>query len=81
MADSFTVFYDDIDNIYLFITVASRRAHQLYRGARPRLPVSSGEKPTVTAMRETLQGLVQFKQEYEFEKPDTKMQSMNISFM
>ena len=81
MAEAFTLFYDDIDNIYLFITVASRRAHQLFRGARPRVPVRPGEKPTVTAMRETLQNLVQFTQEYEFEKPDTKLQSMNISFM
>lgn len=81
MSDDFRFFYDNIDNIYLFITVATQRAHQLLSGATPRINPTPGMKPTVIAIQETLQKLVRYTHEYEIEKPDLKLQSMNISFM
>ena len=81
MHEDFCIYHDDLANIYLFITLASQRAHQLLSGASPRVEAAEREKPTIIAMREALQGLLKYTQEYEMERPDVKFQSMNISFM
>jgi len=51
--------YDNIDNRFLFVMVAAKRALQLQRGARPRTDAGT-KKPTVVAMAELLEEKVQY---------------------
>ena len=44
---------DKIDNRFLFVIVAAKRALQLQRGAKPRVETST-KKPTVVGMSEVL---------------------------
>ncbi len=48
---------DEEQGVYRFIIAAARRARQLQRGARPRIPTTS-RKPTKIAMEEIRTGLV-----------------------
>jgi DNA-directed RNA polymerase subunit omega len=50
---------DKIDNRFLFVMVAAKRALQLQRGAKPRADVGV-RKPTVVAMLESLEERVQY---------------------
>ena len=45
--------YDNIENRFLFVLVAAKRALQLQKGARPRVDVAT-KKPTVVAELEVL---------------------------
>ena len=51
--------YDNIDNRFLFVLVAAKRALQLQKGARPRVEVGT-KKPTMVGMSEVLVDKVQF---------------------
>ena len=51
--------YDDLDNPFLFVVVAAKRAEQLQRGALPRVTLKS-KKGTTIAMVETLKNRVNF---------------------
>ena len=51
--------YDNIDNRFLFVLVAAKRALQLQKGARPRVE-SSTKKPTVVSELEVLAEKVTF---------------------
>jgi DNA-directed RNA polymerase omega subunit len=51
--------YDNIDNRFLFVLVAAKRALQLQKGARARVEVST-KKPTVVAELEVLASKVNF---------------------
>lgn len=55
-----SISYDNLDNRFLFVTLAAKRALQLQKGARPRVDHLSGRKPTVIAMTEVLQNKVEF---------------------
>ena len=77
--ESLHVYYEDVENMYLFIVLVAQRVDQLYRGARPRVEVTPGEKPTVVAMREVLNGRVRYTHKKEIERPEVKAQSMSIS--
>ncbi len=79
--ESLHVFYEDVENMYMFITLAAQRVDQLYRGARPRVKVAPDEKPTVVAMREVLAGKVRYETPPSLPRPLMKEQSMNVSFM
>lgn len=79
--ESLHVFYEDVENMYMFITLAAQRVDQLYRGARPRVKVDPDEKPTVVAMREVLAGKVRYETPPSLPRPLMKEQSMNVSFM
>ncbi|GBC85049.1 DNA-directed RNA polymerase subunit omega [bacterium HR11] len=80
--ESLHVFYEDVENMYMFITLAAQRVDQLYRGARPRVkPLTPDEKPTVLAMREVLAGKVRYETPPSLPRPIMKEQSMNVSFM
>ena len=46
--------YDNIENRFLFVMIAAKRALQLQKGAKPRVEVGT-KKPTVTAMLEVLE--------------------------
>ena len=48
---------EKIDSKFRFVLLASQRAEQLVRGARPRLTTPPNQ-PTVTAMREILEDRV-----------------------
>jgi DNA-directed RNA polymerase subunit omega len=61
---------DKIDNRFLFVMVAAKRALQLQRGAKPRADVGV-RKPTVIAMLETLETKVQ----YELPEPSKEKKS------
>ena len=50
---------DKIDNRFLFVIIAAKRALQLQRGAKPRADVGV-RKPTVVAMLETLENKIAF---------------------
>ncbi len=50
---------DKIDNRFLFVMIAAKRALQLQRGAKPRTDIGI-RKPTVVAMLESLEHKVQF---------------------
>ncbi|MCI0445090.1 DNA-directed RNA polymerase subunit omega [bacterium] len=54
---------DQVDNRFLFVMVAAKRALQLQRGAKPRADVGI-RKPTVVAMLESLE------QKVSYELPD-----------
>ena len=54
---------DQVDNRFLFVMVAAKRALQLQRGAKPRADVGI-RKPTVVAMLESLE------QKVSYEVPD-----------
>jgi len=79
--ESLHVFYEDVENMYMFITLAAQRVEQLYRGARPRVKAAPDEKPTVVAMREVLAGKVHYETPPSLPRPIMKEQSMNVSFM
>jgi DNA-directed RNA polymerase subunit omega len=49
--------YDNIENRFLFVMIAAKRALQLQKGAKPRVEVGT-KKPTVTAMLEVLENKV-----------------------
>jgi DNA-directed RNA polymerase omega subunit len=51
--------YDNIDNRFLFVLVAAKRALQLQKGARPRVDIST-KKPTVVAELEVLGSKVNY---------------------
>ncbi len=51
--------YDNIENRFLFVLVAAKRALQLQKGARPRVDVGS-KKPTVVAELEVLASKVNY---------------------
>ena len=48
---------DQVENRFLFVMLAAKRALQLQRGAKPRADVGV-RKPTVVAMLETLENKV-----------------------
>jgi DNA-directed RNA polymerase subunit omega len=48
-----------VDSKFRFVLLAANRAEQLMRGARPKLEAPS-RKPTVVAMRELSQGVVEW---------------------
>jgi len=50
---------DNVDNRFLFVLVAARRALQLQKGAKPRVETIT-KKPTVVAMSEVLGSKVQY---------------------
>lgn len=50
---------DKVENRFLFVLVAAKRALQLQKGAKPRVDVGT-KKPTVTAMAEVVQNRVQY---------------------
>jgi DNA-directed RNA polymerase subunit omega len=54
---------DQVDNRFLFVMIAAKRALQLQRGAKPRADVGV-RKPTVVAMLESLE------QKVSYEVPD-----------
>jgi DNA-directed RNA polymerase subunit omega len=54
---------DQVENRFLFVMVAAKRALQLQRGAKPRADVGV-RKPTVVAMLESLE------QKVSYEVPD-----------
>jgi DNA-directed RNA polymerase omega subunit len=51
--------YDNIDNRFLFVLVAAKRALQLQKGARPRVEIGT-KKPTVVAELEVLNNKVNY---------------------
>jgi DNA-directed RNA polymerase omega subunit len=59
METSTNISLDHIDNRFLFVLVAAKRALQLQRGARARVDVGT-KKSTVIAMTEVLDEKVQF---------------------
>ena len=59
MDRSAVISYDNIDNRFLFVLVAAKRALQLQKGARPRVE-SPTKKPTVVAELEVLATKVSF---------------------
>ena len=59
MDRSAVISYDNIDNRFLFVLVAAKRALQLQKGARPRVE-SPTKKPTVVAELEVLANKVSF---------------------
>jgi len=52
---------DNVENRFLFVLVAARRALQLQKGAKARVDIST-KKPTVVAMSEVLESKVQYHQ-------------------
>ncbi|MGM0564650.1 MAG: DNA-directed RNA polymerase subunit omega [Pseudomonadota bacterium] len=46
-----------MDNLFQLVLVSSKRARQIAEGAEPMVPVE-GDKPTVIALREIAEGLV-----------------------
>jgi DNA-directed RNA polymerase subunit omega len=59
METSTNISLDHIDNRFLFVLLAAKRALQLQRGARPRVDVGT-KKSTVIAMTEVLDEKVKF---------------------
>jgi DNA-directed RNA polymerase omega subunit len=59
MDRSAVISYDNIDNRFLFVLVAAKRALQLQKGARPRVE-SPTKKPTVVSELEVLANKVSF---------------------
>ena len=59
MDRSAIISYDNIDNRFLFVLVAAKRALQLQKGARPRVE-SQTKKPTVVAELEVLADTVKY---------------------
>jgi len=59
MDRSAIISYDNIDNRFLFVLVAAKRALQLQKGARIRVE-SQTKKPTVVAELEVLAGKVNY---------------------
>ena len=57
MDRSAVISYDNIDNRFLFVLVAAKRALQLQKGARHRVDAPT-KKPTVVAELEVLAGKV-----------------------
>ena len=51
--------YDNIDNRFLFVIIAAKRALQLQKGAKARTETGT-KKPTVNAMQEVLEDKVEF---------------------
>ena len=49
---------DNVDNRFDLVMVASKRAHQLATGGKEPLVDWSNDKPTVVALREIAEGLV-----------------------
>ena len=64
--------YDDLDNPFLFVVVAAKRAEQLQRGALPRVTLKS-KKGTTIAMVETLKNRVNYFEEPVHKKNDRKV--------
>lgn len=59
---------ENCPNVYFLIKLAAKRAHQLQRGATPKIPVLMTEDghvdaPTVFALREIAAGFVDFDNE------------------
>lgn len=50
---------DQVDNRFLFVMIAAKRALQLQKGAKPRTDVGT-KKPTVVAMLEALENRVSY---------------------
>jgi len=50
---------DHVENRFLFVLVAAKRALQLQKGAKPRVELGT-KKPTVLAMSEVLDSKVQY---------------------
>lgn len=48
------------ENQYRLLRIASQRAKQLYRGAKPRVEDSEGQKHTTVALRELAEGLIEY---------------------
>jgi DNA-directed RNA polymerase subunit omega len=48
---------DNVDNRFQLVLIASKRARQISMGADPLVPIDN-DKPTVIALREIAQGLV-----------------------
>ncbi|EDY85755.1 DNA-directed RNA polymerase, omega subunit [gamma proteobacterium HTCC5015] len=48
---------DQMDNLFQLVLVSSKRARQIAEGAEPMVEVD-GDKPTVLALREIAEGLV-----------------------
>ena len=57
MDRSAIISYDTVDNRFLFVLVAAKRALQLQKGGRPRVEAPT-KKPTVVAELEVLAGKV-----------------------
>jgi len=49
---------DRVDSTFRFILIAANRAEQLMRGARPRVDMPHGTKPSRIALREVSENLV-----------------------
>lgn len=59
MDQSANISLDQVDNRFLFVLVAAKRALQLQKGAKPKVD-SPTKKPTVVAMVETLEQKIPF---------------------
>ena len=59
MDRSAIISYDNIDNRFLFVLVAAKRALQVQKGGRPRVEAPT-KKPTVVAELEVLANKVNF---------------------
>ena len=59
MDRSAIISYDNIDNRFLFVLVAAKRALQVQKGGRPRVDAPT-KKPTVVAELEVLAGKVNY---------------------
>ena len=59
MDRSAVISYDNIDNRFLFVLVAAKRALQVQKGGRPRVDAPT-KKPTVVAELEVLAGKVSY---------------------
>jgi len=59
MDRSAVISYDNIDNRFLFVLVAAKRALQVQKGGRPRVEAPT-KKPTVVAELEVLANKVKF---------------------
>jgi DNA-directed RNA polymerase omega subunit len=59
MDRSAIISYDNIDNRFLFVLVAAKRALQLQKGGRPRVEAPT-KKPTVVAELEVLANKVNY---------------------
>jgi DNA-directed RNA polymerase subunit omega len=59
MDRTINISYDNIENRFLFVILAAKRALQLQRGARPRHEIGT-KKPTVISMAEVLSDKVEY---------------------
>lgn len=56
---------EQIPNRFLLVMVSSKRAKQLYKGAKPRIPNKAGNKKVVLSLREIASNEVH----YEIPRP------------